>query len=264
MPEKQYFEGIDVKSGSTVITSVDVADSEARADLADLEDYVEGIAPVALSVTENGTYTAPTGVFGYSPVTVNVPYTASVEYVDYISFANRSKATTDRKFFVELPYTLNADHKITVDFNTSETYNNQAVIGNSAGANYIHLTQYNSKWYTSSGTSEINFSESTTGKHTFVVNDNGHLTFDGTNVASYTPTTNNNIGYWLPSRNDSSGYLPFTGYIYSYKIESISNGTVICELKPVKLTVRHNDAVLETLYGFIDIINDVFYMVEIN
>lgn len=28
--------------------------------------------PTALTVTENGTYTAPTGVFGYSPVTVNV------------------------------------------------------------------------------------------------------------------------------------------------------------------------------------------------
>lgn len=34
-----------------------------------------GGAPVieALSVTENGTYTAPAGVDGYSPVTVNVP-----------------------------------------------------------------------------------------------------------------------------------------------------------------------------------------------
>ena len=81
MPEKQYFKGIDIKSGSTVITSVDVADSEARADLTDLEDYVEGIVPVALSVTENGTYTAPTGVFGYSPVTVNVP-PSGVEIID--------------------------------------------------------------------------------------------------------------------------------------------------------------------------------------
>lgn len=50
--------------------SIDVKDSEARQSLDDLEDYVESIAPVALSVTQNGTYTAPTGVFGYSPVTV--------------------------------------------------------------------------------------------------------------------------------------------------------------------------------------------------
>ena len=50
--------------------SIDVKDSEARQSLEDLEDYVESIVPVALSVTENGTYTAPTGVFGYSPVTV--------------------------------------------------------------------------------------------------------------------------------------------------------------------------------------------------
>lgn len=72
MPEKQYFKGIDVKKNGIIIASIDTKDSEARADLADLEDYVEAMTPVSLSVTENGTYTAPTGVFGYSPVTVNV------------------------------------------------------------------------------------------------------------------------------------------------------------------------------------------------
>lgn len=38
----------------------------------------EGAAPVVepLTVTENGTYTAPSGVAGYNPVTVNVPVTA--------------------------------------------------------------------------------------------------------------------------------------------------------------------------------------------
>ena len=38
-----------------------------------------GAAPViqALSVTENGTYTAPSGVDGYSPVTVQVPNPSS-------------------------------------------------------------------------------------------------------------------------------------------------------------------------------------------
>lgn len=78
MPEKQYFKSVAVKSGSTITDLGDVADSEARADLSDLEDYVEGIAPVSLSVTENGTYTAPTGVFGYSPVSVSVPTGAEI------------------------------------------------------------------------------------------------------------------------------------------------------------------------------------------
>lgn len=95
MPEKQYFKSVAVKSGSTITDLGDVKDSEARADLADLEDYVEGIAPVSLSITENGTYTAPTGVFGYSPVTVSVSpnvnsktitqngvYTAALENLD--------------------------------------------------------------------------------------------------------------------------------------------------------------------------------------
>ena len=41
MPEKTYFDGIDVKQGGTTLTSVDVEDAEAREQLADLEDYVE-------------------------------------------------------------------------------------------------------------------------------------------------------------------------------------------------------------------------------
>ena len=72
MPERTYFDGIDVKQGNTTLTSVDVEDSEARQQLSDLEDYVGTITPVPLIATENKTYTAPTGVFGYSPVTVNV------------------------------------------------------------------------------------------------------------------------------------------------------------------------------------------------
>lgn len=63
MPDTQYFTNIDGKY---------VKDAEARADLADLEAYVGTITPVALSADSNGTYTAPEGVFGYSPVTVNV------------------------------------------------------------------------------------------------------------------------------------------------------------------------------------------------
>lgn len=69
MPDTQYFTKIDGKY---------VKDAEAREQLNDLEDYVETITPVPLSVDSNGTYTAPTGVFGYSPVTVNVPTGAEI------------------------------------------------------------------------------------------------------------------------------------------------------------------------------------------
>lgn len=53
--------------------SIDVADNEARQDLQDLEDYVDSAAfdKQSLSVTQNGTYTAPAGK-AYSPVTVEV------------------------------------------------------------------------------------------------------------------------------------------------------------------------------------------------
>ena len=78
MPDTQYFTNIDGKY---------VKDSEARADLADLENYVESMTPVALSATENGTYTAPTGVFGYSPVVVKVGPSLpdTYEELDYVT-----------------------------------------------------------------------------------------------------------------------------------------------------------------------------------
>lgn len=81
--------------------SIDVKDSEARADLADLEDYIEGIAPVPLSATENKTYTAPTGVFGYSPVTVNVP-PSGVEIIDEADWDNMTTVQKQAKGVVAI------------------------------------------------------------------------------------------------------------------------------------------------------------------
>lgn len=83
MPDTQYFTNIDGKY---------VKDAEARAELADLEDYVETITPITLSVDSNGIYTAPTGVFGYSPVTVNVPTGAEI-----ITLSDWNALTTAQK-----------------------------------------------------------------------------------------------------------------------------------------------------------------------
>lgn len=45
-----------------------------------LDDDGNSVIINALSVTENGTYTAPTG-YAYSPVTVNIPTTSSTNFV---------------------------------------------------------------------------------------------------------------------------------------------------------------------------------------
>ena len=73
MPDTQYFTGIDVVANGNTILSSDVKDGEARADLAELSAYVNGLTPIRLDVAQNGTYTAPTGLFGYNPVAVNIP-----------------------------------------------------------------------------------------------------------------------------------------------------------------------------------------------
>lgn len=39
-----------------------------------------------LSITENGVYTAPTGVDGYSPITVNTPIGADIGIIDITAY----------------------------------------------------------------------------------------------------------------------------------------------------------------------------------
>lgn len=49
-------------------------------------DTIPNAVVKPLEITENGTYTAPDGVDGYSPVTVNVAASGGVEWIDVRSF----------------------------------------------------------------------------------------------------------------------------------------------------------------------------------
>jgi len=84
--------------------------------------------PTALSVTQNGIYTAPTGVFGYSPVTVNVPnsYSASDEG-KVVSNGALVSQTSDTK-------TQNGTYDTTL--------NNQIVVNVASGFDYIEQVDY--------------------------------------------------------------------------------------------------------------------------
>lgn len=150
---------------------------------------------------------------------------------------------------IELPFTVNENYRITVDFEPDYYNSNAPVIGNNSGAAYSHLTPFSDKWYTSNGSTEVNFQETLTGRHTFVFNDNGVNTFDGTTVVStVNPYSSDSMYYWIAGRSGAS--RQYIGKIYNYKIEDLSLGTTICEIKAI---IYNGEPV------FRDIINNVTY-----
>ena len=156
-----------------------------------------------------------------------------------------------------LPYTLNSDYKVTVEFYETQYYNDACVIGNTFGANRSHLTEFSNKWFTSSGTGETSFG-SWVGNvaHTFINNNgNNKNEFDGVEVTDYTPATDANIWYTIGCRTGTVTSNQYRGYIKSYKIESISTGDVICYLRPAKFVYPG----VISKEGLFDSVNEVWY-----
>ena len=166
----------------------------------------------------------------------------AIQFYEYAQFAGGHS--------FQLPYTINADYMVSVDFQFLSYINDQHVIGNSYNYQYLHLTEYSNKWYTSSGSSEVNYQPTEfplDARHTFINNKNGKNWMDGVEVTNYNPTTQGSAYLQVGGRN---GAYNFRGKMWYYKIESISTGNVICELRPAKD---------ETHEGLYDIINNTWY-----
>ena len=239
MPEKQYFTGIDVKKDGSIIDSIDAKDSEARADLADLEDYVESIAPVALSITENGTYTAPTGVFGYSPVTVDTDYHLPDGYtqLDYVETPSSGQAG-----FEITGYTA-------TDYDIHETKTMPYRFGAEAGFCGCDNGSALELYYTSSGDLKVYSLDSCIdliGSRSASLN-NAYVTKA---MIKSTYKSGFKIGYYKLQN------YPFYGRIYYYNVyrpaRDVENITLLYNFIPCK---RNSDNKI----GFYDAVNDTFY-----
>lgn len=164
--------------------------------------------------------TVPQGYSGFGNLLIGTPKT-------YIKFNGQG---------IVLPWTLNSDYRIEVVFYEHYFRANGTIIGNTNNnGNYSHLTSYNNKYYTSTGTSETNFGTWAAGEHTFVNNDgNGHNVFDGVEVTSYTPTTNTSLRYTIGCRTNASSNV-YYGLIKSYKIYSLTTLNLIHDFRPCEV-----------------------------
>lgn len=174
----------------------------------------------------------------------------AITYKNYVHF-------TDGIGFT-LPFTINADYKITVVFNDTVYKLGNAIIDNTYGSNYLRFGVYNQTsgdgYYSSRGSQVGFWGTWSSGTHIFICNNgNNHSVFDGVEVASYSPTT-------LASAKISLGGGDIHGeeqrtspdtYISRFKIESLSTGDVICDLRPAIQG--------QSTHCMYDIVNDIAY-----
>lgn len=135
---------------------------------------------------------------------------------------------------ISLPYTINSDYDVYIDFTVNSYQDTCSVLGNTAnnGYDYLHLTMFNNRWYCNIGGGEVNWTGTFSGRHTFQYNHNGKVYYDGVEKATANPTTAN-YNILLGKRGDLSTI--FNGIIHEFKITSISSGEVICDYVPFTL-----------------------------
>ena len=110
-----------------------------------------GPAPVIepITITENGIYTVSAGVDGYSPITVNVESGASFIPDDYSQYLYAI-------FDTEIVF--NSSYRIEVAFYADSYVNDGHIVGQSysSSGTAFHLTTYNNRWFIG-GTNEASF-----------------------------------------------------------------------------------------------------------
>ena len=152
----------------------------------------------------------------------------AVNYKTYIKFNGEG---------IVLPWTIDADYKVEVTFYETEYRNDTAIIGNTNGPSYFHVTEYsNNYFYSKQYNLENHFGPWVSGEHTIIYNDGtGHIQFDGTVVGDCNITSDSNIYLQLGGRGSRTSAQAYYGYIKAFKIYSIANDTLLHELKPATI-----------------------------
>lgn len=175
-------------------------------------------------------------------------------------------AQMDGSDFVRLPYHLESNYQIIVDFELDQTAMagsnpHIAIIGTVSGANYMCLIAERAGYYlTSIGTTATDFLASTTGRHVFFVNkDNGEypaLFFDDTEISRYFPRSLEGMMYLGKCEGVTN---KFVGKIYRYQIIDNDTSEMVMNLRPYEY-ISADGAIRKV--GLLDLVSNVFYTCE--
>ena len=154
--------------------------------------------------------------------------------------------------YINLPITLNSNHRVYCEFQLNEYVSGMQILGNSAGNTsnfYVGLWNgvgANNFYVRTSDGEHYRVLSDYTAKHTLDVNNNGKVLVDGVEWYSGVVNTNSNTRYTIGYRNATD----YTGKIFRFYIYDTVNDEYLCDLRPVAIKNTH------CMY---DIINEQIY-----
>lgn len=229
----------------------------------------------ALSITQNGTYTASGGVDGYSPVTVSVSGGGSTNILSGTDTPLNSTGNNGDMYLQHLPISTAPTGYTALDYvelvnggyvNTGIAPTNHYVdayfydvsyasdkhwLGTTAGPSYYHFTTYSSKYYWGRSGSEANGGRWTSGLHHVEYNKGSsyQIIIDGTEIGSGSNCTSSqplNIG-----RRDTDANAANLR-VLAFKMYNKSDDSLVLYLIPVQ---RDSDSAI----GFYDTVSGNFF-----
>lgn len=243
-------------------------------------DVPTGSTPVinSLSVTANGTYIAPTGVDGYSPVTVNVPSGGGSDLPN--GYTQLDYIESDGAQYINLDYCAGALTRVILDYmNLKATgVSFQCPIGaTSSSATSVDNPSF---FFYIGSTNAINASvtksTNTSTKQGSVIAQNSRMVYylnndiaqagsGGTNIISPPRSGGNmepldadmNYPLYLFARNHGNGLIRAyaVGRVYSLEIYEASSAEVSAPIRKYIPAMRNSD----NEYGLYEIVEGVFY-----
>lgn len=164
-------------------------------------------------------------------------------FEEYLDFDNE---------FIILPYTLNSNHRIYVEFQLDAYESALQILGNSAGSTgYFYAGLWNglglNNFYVKTSDGEhYQVLSDYTKKNTLDVNNDGNVLINNSQWFRGQIASASNVFYTIGFRNA----IDFKGKIYRFFIYDTVNDEYICDLRPVTVGNMH------FLY---DIINNLLY-----